>query len=125
MSQLSEQAMAFCQHEISGNVPAVGAFFADGDNIAFGVHKLAVIPTPGHTPGSVFFYCEEEGTAFSGDTLFKMSIGRTDLWEGSYEDLVLSLNRLKALLAGETVILPGHGPQTTMADELRANPYLR
>ena len=59
MSQLSEQAMAFCQHEISGNVPAVGAFFADGDNIAFGVHKLAVIPTPGHTPGSVFFYCEE------------------------------------------------------------------
>lgn len=125
MNRLSEQAMAFCQYEISGNVPEVGAFFDDGDNIAFGRHKLAVIPTPGHTPGSVFFYCEEDGVAFSGDTLFKMSIGRTDLWEGSYEDLVLSLNRIKALLDGETVLLPGHGPQTTMADELRVNPYLR
>lgn len=125
MNRLSEQAKAFCQYEISVNVPEVGFFFDDGDNIAFGRHKLAVIPTPGHTPGSVFFYCEEDGVAFSGDTLFKMSIGRTDLWEGSYEDLVLSLNRIKALLDGKTVLLPGHGPQTTMADELRVNPYLR
>lgn len=125
MASLPEQAMAFCQYRMEDDIPPVGKFFDDGDTIGFGNHELCVLPTPGHTPGSVFFVCEEEGVAFSGDTLFRMSIGRTDLGQGSYADIVASLQGLKHRLDGKTVVLPGHGPQTTMGEEIAANPYLR
>lgn len=125
MASLPEQAMAFCKYRMEGDIPQVGNFFCDGDTICFGKHELCVLPTPGHTPGSVFFLCEEEGVAFSGDTLFRMSIGRTDLGQGSYADIMASLQGLKHRLGGKTVILPGHGPQTTMGEEIAANPYLR
>ena len=125
MASLPEQAMAFCKYRMEGDIPQVGNFFCDGDTICFGKHEFCVLPTPGHTPGSVFFLCEEEGVAFSGDTLFRMSIGRTDLGQGSYADIMASLQGLKHRLGGKTVILPGHGPQTTMGEEIAANPYLR
>ena len=125
MASLPEQAMAFCKYRMEGDIPQVGNFFCDGDTICFGKHELCVLPTPGHTPGSVFFLCEEEGVAFSGDTLFRMSIGRTDLGQGSFADIMASLQGLKHRLGGKTVILPGHGPQTTMGEEIAANPYLR
>lgn len=125
MASLPEQAMAFCKYRMEGDIPQVGNFFCDGDTICFGKHELCVLPTPGHTPGSVFFLCEEEGVAFSGDTLFRMSIGCTDLGQGSYADIVASLQGLKHRLDGKTVVLPGHGPQTTMGEEIAANPYLR
>ena len=104
--------------------PAVGRFFTPDEVIRFGHHSLQVLKTPGHSPGSVVFYCAEEHTAFTGDTLFRMSVGRTDFEGGSYTQLMSSLANVLAKLPADTVILPGHGPQSTIADELRYNPYL-
>ena len=88
---MAEQAMALCNYKMDNeSIPAVGRLLADDDTVEFGNHKFTMLHTPGHTPGSVFFYCKEEKVAFSGDTLFQMSIGRTDLWQGSYADITLS-----------------------------------
>jgi glyoxylase-like metal-dependent hydrolase (beta-lactamase superfamily II) len=104
--------------------PAVGRFFTPDEVIRFGHHSLQVLKTPGHSPGSVVFYCAEERTAFTGDTLFRMSVGRTDFDGGSYAQLMSSLANVLAKLPADTVILPGHGPQSTIDYELRYNPYL-
>ena len=104
--------------------PAVGRFFDDDDTIRFGHHAFQVLKTPGHTPGSVVFYCAEEHTAFTGDTLFRMSVGRTDFEGGSYADLMNSLAHVLAKLPPETVIHTGHGPESTIGYELRYNPYM-
>ena len=104
--------------------PAVGRFFTPDEVIRFGHHSLQVLKTPGHSPGSVVFYCAEEHTAFTGDTLFRMSVGRTDFEGGSYTQLMSSLANVLAKLPADTVILPGHGPQSTIDYELRYNPYL-
>ena len=104
--------------------PAVGRFFTPDEVIRFGNHSLQVLKTPGHSPGSVVFYCAEEHTAFTGDTLFRMSVGRTDFDGGSYTDLMSSLANVLAKLPADTVILPGHGPKSTIDYELRYNPYL-
>ena len=104
--------------------PAVGRFFTPDEVIRFGNHSLQVLKTPGHSPGSVVFYCAEERTAFTGDTLFRMSVGRTDFDGGSYTQLMSSLANVLAKLPADTVILPGHGPQSTIDYELRYNPYL-
>jgi glyoxylase-like metal-dependent hydrolase (beta-lactamase superfamily II) len=97
---------------------------ADGDIITFGTHRLRVIHVPGHSPGGLVFWCETEKTAFTGDTVFRMSVGRTDLPGGSWQQLMQSLRHLAALLPGDTRLYPGHGPITTMDDERSYNPYL-
>ena len=104
--------------------PAVGRFFTPDEVIRFGHHSLQVLKTPGHSPGSVVFYCAEERTAFTGDTLFRMSVGRTEFDGGSYAQLMSSLANVLAKLPADTVILPGHGPKSTIDYELRYNPYL-
>ena len=106
-------------------MPSVGKYLADDDVIEFGEHVFTVIPTPGHTPGSVFFYCKEEGIAFSGDTLFRMSIGRTDFELGDFDEIIKSLKSLKDKMPLDTVILPGHGPKTVLKDEVECNPYIK
>lgn len=105
--------------------PAVGRFFDKDEVIRFGNHELQVLKTPGHSPGSVVFYCAQEHIVFTGDTLFRMSVGRTDFEGGSYEALMNSLNQILANLPVETIVLPGHGPQSTIGEELRFNPYLQ
>lgn len=125
MAKLNEQSMLFCGEALHTPMPLVGKYLQFTDVITFGSHLLTLIPTPGHTPGSVFFYCEEEGVVFTGDTLFKMSIGRTDFELGSFDDIMESLQRVKITLPKETVVYPGHGPQTTISEECRSNPYLR
>lgn len=126
MNHLPEQAMAFCNIEIDRKqIPPVGHYFTEKDTITFGHHEFSIIPTPGHTPGSVFFYCKDEKIAFSGDTLFRMSIGRTDFELGSYPDIQKSLHRISTLLPSDTTILSGHGPETNMGEEKAMNPYLR
>ena len=104
--------------------PEVGRFFSEEEVIRFGNHELKVLHTPGHTPGGVCFYCETEHVVFTGDTLFKMSVGRTDFERGSYEDLMTSLKQVLAKLPAETVVYSGHGPSSTIGEELRYNPYL-
>ena len=108
--------------EVDYDFPPVGHYFDDEEVISFGNHQFSIIPTPGHTPGGVTFYCKEEKVAFTGDTLFKGSIGSTDLG-GSMVMIINSLREL-AQLPDDTTILPGHGDSTTIGDELAHNPYM-
>jgi hydroxyacylglutathione hydrolase len=88
----------------------------------FGSSKLSVLHTPGHTPGSVCFHAED--AVFTGDTLFQASIGRTDLWGGSFQQIINSI-KTKLLTMSDTVrVFPGHGEQTTIGEERRNNPFL-
>ncbi len=106
-------------------VPPTGHLLKAGEIITFGTHQFTVLSTPGHTPGGVCFYCEAEKVVFTGDTLFRMSVGRTDFDRGSWEQLMKSLTTVIAHLPADTTAYCGHGPQTTIGDELRYNPYLR
>lgn len=101
----------------------IGCFYDSNTCFNFGSHHLTVLATPGHTPGSCCFYCAEEQVLFTGDTLFCQSIGRTDFEGGSWEAMQQSL-LLLASLPTLTRVLPGHGPETTIAQELQANPYM-
>lgn len=125
VERLPEQARDIFGIEIPADQPSAGRLLGNGDVITFGSHQLQVLQTPGHTHGSCLFYCAEEHTAFTGDTLFRMSIGRTDFAEGSWTEMEKSLRDVVAKLPKETIVLSGHGPQSTIADELRYNPYLR
>ncbi len=95
----------------------------NGDTIAFGPYQLRVIYTPGHSKGGCCFYEVQEKVCFTGDTLFRGSIGRTDLYGGNYVVLLKSV-RERLQVADDVTIYPGHGPESTMAFERRANPYL-
>lgn len=99
-------------------------YLHDDEQILFGNHVLDVIHVPGHTPGSVVFYCREENTAFTGDTIFAMSIGRTDLVGGDDALMTNSLAHLLKVLPDNTIIYPGHGRKTTIGSERVCNPYL-
>lgn len=125
MDKLRDQAQAFIGLNYEENIPGVKRYLSDNGTITFGNHSLKVISTPGHTPGSVFFYCEQESVAFSGDTLFQMSIGRTDFELGDYNEIISSLRKIKTSLPPDTVILPGHGGKTTLDEELKYNPYFK
>lgn len=94
----------------------------EGSAIA-GLPGVRVIETPGHTPGGVCYYFADRKLLFSGDTLFAGSVGRTDFPGGDMATLIGSLAKLKQL-PDETVVIPGHGPQTTIGDEKASNPFL-
>lgn len=94
----------------------------DGDVIEVGSLRLEVIYTPGHTPGGISVKCGS--VLFSGDTLFFEGVGRTDLPGGSYETLKKSIKKKLFTLPGETRVLPGHGPETTIAHEKKYNPFM-
>jgi glyoxylase-like metal-dependent hydrolase (beta-lactamase superfamily II) len=102
--------------------PAPDRLLADGDEVEVGCSRLKVVHTPGHTPGSVGFLAG--GDYFSGDTLFLGGVGRTDLPGGSWKDLEASIRERILTLPDETVVLPGHGPWTTVAEEKGTNPFL-
>ena len=94
----------------------------DGDVISLGTLRFKVLETPGHTPGGLSLY--GEGVVFSGDTLFRYSVGRTDLYGGSSDILLDSIEKKLLTLPDDTVVLPGHGPATTIGDERMGNPFL-
>ena len=87
--------------------------------------KLSVLHTPGHTPGGICLYCEDEGIVFTDDTLFAESIGRTDFPNGDTEQLLKSIREKLFVLPDETKVYSGHGPVTTIAHEKNYNPFLR
>lgn len=93
-----------------------------GDTLRVGSVSLLVLETPGHTPGSVCLYTP--GLVFTGDTLFQGSVGRTDFPGGSHARLLLSITGHLLVLPDDTVVLPGHGPRTTIGRERRTNPFL-
>ena len=94
-----------------------------GNDIRIGGYEVTVIHTPFHTAGSCCYYLKDEGILFSGDTLFHLGIGRSDLPGAKPRLMAESLAKLKRL-PKETKVYPGHGPATTLAQELRYNPYL-
>jgi len=95
------------------------------DTVKAGSHTGNVIFTPGHTEGSICLYFPAEKTLIAGDTLFAGSIGRTDLPGGSFEKIIDSLHDKLLALPDDTVVIPGHGPQTTIGEERENNPFLK
>ncbi len=122
---MTKQAADFFGMPYDRPTPPIGRFLTAGDSISFGTHQLQVLHTPGHTPGGILFYCEEEHVVFTGDTLFRMSVGRTDFEGSSWQQMVQSLRTVVSQLPAETVAYPGHGPKTTIGEEKLMNPYLR
>ncbi len=102
--------------------PRPDGFVAEGDSVSVAGLDLRVIHTPGHTPGSVSYYVN--GLLFSGDTLFRGSIGRTDLSDGSYEQIMHGILTKLMPLPDDTIVLPGHELETTIRQERSTNPFV-
>lgn len=116
----------------------VDGFLRDGDELVWGRFQAQVLHTPGHSRGSMSLYLPPDSPSadsvaprivkprlFAGDTLFAGSIGRTDLWGGSLEEILRSIHQKLLVLPEETLVYPGHGPQTTIAAEKELNPFLQ
>jgi glyoxylase-like metal-dependent hydrolase (beta-lactamase superfamily II) len=97
----------------------------DGDALRLGAADFHVLHTPGHTQGSISLYIPAEGKLVAGDTLFAGSIGRTDLPGGDGRQILRSIHDKLLPLPDETVVVPGHGPLTTVAEEKQFNPFLQ
>ena len=123
MNKLNWQAESIAGIHLDYEMPPVGKYLTAKDTIKFGNHIFTIIETPGHSPGCVFFYCENEHLAFSGDTLFHNSIGRTD-FEGGSKFMIIQSLRIICQLPDNTRIFPGHGEETSIVQELAENPYL-
>jgi hydroxyacylglutathione hydrolase len=95
-----------------------------GDKVTAGAHTANILHTPGHSEGSVCLYFPVEKKLIAGDTLFAGSIGRTDLPGGSMEKIMRSLHGTVLALPDDTVVVPGHGPLTTIGEERESNPFL-
>jgi glyoxylase-like metal-dependent hydrolase (beta-lactamase superfamily II) len=107
----------------SYEVPETLESLEDGEKLEIAGISLEVRHTPGHTPGHCCFYWDSEAILFSGDQLFAGSIGRTDLPGGSMPQLIQSMREEVMVLDDEVRVLPGHGPETTIGRERRANPF--
>jgi glyoxylase-like metal-dependent hydrolase (beta-lactamase superfamily II) len=100
-------------------------YLKEGDIISLGEDQLEVIHVPGHSPGSICFYCARQQFLIGGDVLFQNSMGRTDLPQGSFDDLVKNIREKLFTLPEEVVVHPGHGPATSIGNEIRNNPFLK
>lgn len=115
---------------LSGNaeMKPIDHFVTDGCIIEWGKSgRIEVVHTPGHTPGSLTFLINDlhgKPCVFTGDTLFMGSIGRTDLWGGDTDQILDSIKSKLIPLSDETRVIPGHGPNTTIAQERKTNPFL-
>jgi hydroxyacylglutathione hydrolase len=96
----------------------------EGDDVLLGKDELQVIEAPGHSPGSICFYCAKQNFLIGGDVLFRGSIGRTDLPMGDHQGLLKNIKTKLLTLPAQTVVYSGHGPATTIGEEKISNPYL-
>ncbi len=104
--------------------PDPGRYIDEGEKITFGNTTLQTLLTPGHSPGSLSFYCKDAGFIIAGDVLFRESIGRTDLPGGDFNTLIGSIKNKLLPLGDDIKVYPGHGPSTTIGYERTANPFL-
>jgi hydroxyacylglutathione hydrolase len=125
-------------HELAGHLDAQAAWLQvetpenpgidveakEGDTLALGATYFQIIETPGHTQGSISLYSPEESKLVAGDTLFRDSIGRTDLPGGNSRQIISSIQTKLLTLPEATVVVPGHGPNTTIGREKQFNPFL-
>lgn len=101
-------------------------FLSDEEEVQIGKLKTKVLHTPGHTPGSLCFtLADKESVVFAGDTLFQRSIGRTDLWGGSFDDIIQSIHSRLFTLDDSTRVVTGHGEDTSIWAEKRDNPFVK
>lgn len=104
----------------------IDRFLLDGESVSAGALELGVLHTPGHTPGSLcFFLPGDRPVLLAGDTLFRGSIGRSDLWGGDGRLLLRSIRQKLYALPEETLVITGHGPSTTIGEERRNNPFVQ
>jgi hydroxyacylglutathione hydrolase len=122
LQQLPTQAMMMGLR--FGKVPTVDRHIEDEEVLEVGSLRLRSLYTPGHAPGHLAFYVEDEGLVLSGDALFAGSVGRTDLFGGDMDLLMRSINERLLTLPDETRVLSGHGPETTIGEERTRNPFL-
>lgn len=114
---------------VDPEVKPVDHYLIDGDKIEWGKEVCTeVLHTPGHTPGSLSFYMpnlmKQQDVLFTGDTLFMGSIGRTDLWGGDYDQIMHSIKTKLITYNPNTIVVCGHGPNTTIGQEVKMNPFL-
>jgi hydroxyacylglutathione hydrolase len=143
VSYLKEKyKIPFRIHELEKNIlkatPSQGSFFGlnpgpaaepdgfinEGDSISLGKSSLSAIHIPGHSPGSLVFYSQDDSFLLSGDVLFRGSIGRTDLPGGDHDKLLQSIHEKLLVLDPETMVYPGHGQHTSIGIEKDHNPFL-
>lgn len=120
---ISDQARMFGLDMPLENIE-ISEYLKAGDVIKIGDGKLEVIEVPGHSKGSIALYDPDGHFLISGDALFKGSIGRTDLPGGNYKELIGSIEDNLLSLPEDTVVLPGHGPASTIGEEKKSNPFL-
>lgn len=122
--RIAEQARMFHLPISVSDSVSVADILSDGDIVPLGDDSFEVIGVPGHSPGSIALYSKKSGIVFTGDALFRSSIGRTDLPGGNYARLIRSITDRLLSLPDSTIVYPGHGPSTTIGNEKRFNPYL-
>jgi len=125
LEQLPEQLKMFGFRDEMDKIPKVGRYLNENDVVTFGNQRLVVFHIPGHSPGSIVFYNKEAGCIFSGDVLFRGSVGRSDLAGGSHTQLLNGIKEKLLTLPPDTVVYSGHGPLTTIGEEIRSNFYLQ
>lgn len=106
-------------------VPEGKAFVIDSNELKLGEEEFLVLFVPGHSPGHVAFYHKASQRIWAGDVLFHRSIGRTDLPGGDFDTLAHSIRTVLYKLPPETIVFPGHGPSTTIGEEMKLNTFVR
>lgn len=123
LQHMSQQCQAF-GIPFKGEIEPIGHYITHGDTFTLGTEEIRAIAVPGHSPGSLAFYAPESGFVLSGDALFQLSIGRTDFPGGNHRQLIESIHKNLLTLPPETVVYPGHGPETEIGIERNENPFL-
>ncbi len=103
----------------------IDKYLNDKDEITLGEYKIIALTVPGHSPGSIVFYMPKAGIVFTGDVLFRQSIGRTDLPGGDFETLIEGIKKKLLTLPDDTIVYSGHGPETTISYEKKYNSFLK
>jgi hydroxyacylglutathione hydrolase len=124
LANVPESAQRLLSREV-GAPPAPDFWLRGGEDLEIAGITLRALHTPGHTPGSVSLYAHDASLLFSGDTLFRGTIGRTDLPGGDYGTIIRTLNTTLASLPEETIVLPGHMQETTIGAEKATNPFFQ
>ena len=122
-SQVPEMTSMF-RLSMNWNLPTIERYIDEGETFQLGNTTIKVLHTPGHTPGGLSYYIESAHTIFTGDTLFRGSIGRTDMPGGNWEDEINSIKNKILALPTDTIIYSGHGPESNVGWELKNNPFL-
>ena len=123
IDQANDSAQLFGLH--MSHSPSITKYLEHKQIAGIETMPFEVFHTPGHADGSLCFYCEQEDVVFTGDVLFQQSIGRTDLPTGDMDTLLENIAANLLVLPRHTIVYPGHGPSTTIEDEIQYNPFLR